>query len=291
MIVAYQLDPHKHVALEASSDSWIRFMHNTHTPAPYGYGWTITSLIPYVLGFGKFTLTLGIFKAFMILGLLLLWMLQHRLASLIPQQQEVNFNKSKWLFFLSPLVLIETIGNVHNDVWMMVFVFAAYISVFSMIKSKHILQKLLMGILTGILLFFSFEIKFASIALVPVFLLLVVNELLKKKNLLVCSLASYWSELSSLLLFIPLFTSRSQLFHPWYLIWSLSFLPFIRMKIVRLLLISFSISSMFRYIPFLYQGEYLPEVMSQQLLITWGGGLLLFFSTLLFQRVLRATMK
>src|SRR3989304_7698662 len=40
MLVIYHANPHLHTALEFAFDPWVRFMHNIHTPAPYGYGWT-----------------------------------------------------------------------------------------------------------------------------------------------------------------------------------------------------------------------------------------------------------
>lgn len=82
---------------------------------------------------------------------------------------------------------------------------------------------------------------------------------------------------SAVLLLIPLLSSRSQWFHPWYLIWSLSFLPFIHSNWLRVLLLSLSFSSMLRYIPWIKNGafEYTDELLVQQRIITWGVGLLI----------------
>lgn len=57
MVAVYHTNPHTHVALDFPHDEWIRFMHNTHTAAPYGYVWTLISLLPFLLGSGKFILT------------------------------------------------------------------------------------------------------------------------------------------------------------------------------------------------------------------------------------------
>ena len=64
IIFHYHLSPYTHKALDFPNDDWIRFMRWTHRYSPYGPAWLLLSLVPYVLGVGKFTLTLLAFKAF-----------------------------------------------------------------------------------------------------------------------------------------------------------------------------------------------------------------------------------
>jgi hypothetical protein len=104
-----------------------------------------------------------------------------------------------------------------------------------------------------------------------------------------------------MLLFIPLITLRSQQFHPWYLLWSLAWVPLIidtplpttSSKISPILsvlnnfwptvVLTFSFTSLMRYIPYLWSGEYTTVVLQQQKIITWSA--LLIAPVLLFMVV------
>lgn len=267
MVVKYAMDPHIHTALEFPSDDWTRFMHNTHTPAPYGYGWTIMSLVPVVLGMGKFLLTYFMMKVWVVVGFVLLWCAMKRLAEVLNVQKE--YEKNKWLFFLNPLVLIETFSNAHNDAWMMAPAILALALVFH--RKKNI-QQWLIWIGVVVLLVISASIKFATLALFPLFCVFAVKQFMKK-NMIVDTLIKYFPEFASLLLFLPLLTDRSQQFHPWYLLWSLSFIPFLRLKWAQIVLIAFSFSSLMRYMPYILVGDYTQNVLFDQRVITWGGGI------------------
>lgn len=267
MVVKYSMDPHIHTALEFPSDDWTRFMHNTHTPAPYGYGWTLLSLVPVVLGMGKFLLTYFLMKAWVVVGFVLLWCAMKRLAVVLNVQKE--YEKNKWLFFLNPLVLIETFSNAHNDAWMMAPAVLALSLVFH--RKKNNKQRMIwMGVV--VLLIISASIKFATLALIPLIGVIVLGKYVRQVNW-IHLFTKYWAELGSLLLFLPLFTARSQQFHPWYLMWSLSFIPFLRLRWAQLALIAFSFSSLMRYAPYILVGDYTQNVLFDQRVITWVGGI------------------
>jgi hypothetical protein len=80
----------------------------------------------------------------------------------------------------------------------------------------------------------------------------------------------WWGEAAAILMFLPLFTELSRRFHPWYLIWPLTFLPFVKNKFIKTLLICFSITSLLRYVPFLYTGIYSAPTEQLQILVTWS---------------------
>jgi hypothetical protein len=266
MVLVYQANPHVQIALDYARDDWTRFMHNTHTPAPYGYGWTALSLIPYALGFSKFLPTWLIFRAFSVLSLALLYFLLQKISRAINRQAlpPTTF----WLVFLNPLLILEVVANQHNDLWMMVPALAAVALVFSKPK-KQLLPILGLSVL---LLAASVTIKFATIALIPIWLLCVLRWAIKPIRV-----AINWQRValwSSILLFIPLLTARSQQFLPWYLLWSLVWLPFIENKWWRSWLIIFSITALLRYAPWLWAGEFTPEVLTQQKWLLWGGSTL-----------------
>jgi hypothetical protein len=128
-------------------------------------------------------------------------------------------------------------------------------------------------IISIVFFWFSYQVKFASVVLIPVLAGLWLDVFWQAKGTFkrcLEFLKMYWPELSAGLLFLPLFTDRSQQFNPWYLIWSLAFLPFIKVRWVRLTLIVFSLTSLLRYVPFLYLATYSPTEQLESRIITWS---------------------
>jgi hypothetical protein len=274
MVIQYQANPHLKTALDFAHDSWTRFMHNVHTPAPYGYGWTIFSLLPFLAGFKKFILTWFSFKLSSYLSLLLLIPIWHWLAQSF-ENLKLNW-KNVLIFCFNPLILIELIGNGHNDLWMMLPVFVSF-GLIPKLHKKSPLSKLLIGLGSAVLLVFSISTKLASLTIVPIWILLIIDSIKPKitKTIFEHLPISHkwwqqnWPLLASILMFIPLLTNRSQQFHPWYLTWALVWLPLIKNKTWKNLLLIFSFSSLFRYLPWILANDYSPYVKIQQKLITW----------------------
>ena len=305
MVVVYHANPHIQVALDFATDPWTRFMHNTHTPAPYGYGWTFFSLLPFSLGLDKFLLTWLIFRAASVMSLVgtfgvLVWLLKKRNMKLTTQNV---FSLS--LVFLNPLILIEIISNSHNDLWMVgpaVVSLGVLAMITPALKTDGINKKKWWLIISAVLLVVSISIKLATAVLLPVWvgmtgLALLNRELLKPSKMnaqmktLLDLLEKWWPVLASILLFLPLLSSRSQQFHPWYLSWCLVWVPLFPSsttsaskkidqffhalsEIWIYILIALSFTSLLRYLPFLLAGEYTDQVQLQQKLITWSGVLL-----------------
>ncbi|MCD8484964.1 hypothetical protein LRY65_04100 [Candidatus Woesebacteria bacterium] len=279
MVVQYQANPHVAVALDFAHDPWTRFMHNTHTAAPYGWGWTLLSLLPYVLSGGKFLLAYFGMKLWMIVGLVLY------LGSIWSIARQ-HFPRSAWwrwsLVAFHPLLLIETVLMGHNDVWMMWPVLVA-MNWLCCQKSKHVWWKVALSI---VLFGLSIWIKLATIVLVPflVWWLLpngwdqrIVSLFVgaKRSDQLLRFARRYQADIAAGLLLVPLMTARSQQFHPWYFIWVLSFVPFTRAQWWRATLLGLSVSSTFRYIPLMFAGwEYSPLVQTQMRIVTWSGAFL-----------------
>jgi hypothetical protein len=289
MVLVYQANPHVQVALDFASDPWVRFMHNTHTPAPYGYGWTALSLIPFVLGTGKFLTTWLLFRVMSLVSLV--W-LGGVLWWALPRQNQKPSYESLALLFLNPLIVIEVIGTFHNDLWMMAPAVWALVLVRPSAR-----KKLSTVLLSAGLLIFSISIKLATLTLIPLWLGLVAVDwpvvipgltqlsIWKKRREL---LSAWWPVLASLLMFIPLLTSRSQQFHPWYLTWVLVWVPLfpaLKNKWLggwRTLIWTLSVTSLLRYAPYLWHGIFTPEIIWQQKMFTWlpaiAATLLFFFS-------------
>jgi len=326
MVVEYHANPHVQVALDFPTDLWTRFMHNTHTPAPYFYGWTGLSLIPYSLGAGKFLITWLNFRLFAVISLVLLFWSFLLLSKKLHWQLEL---KNLTLLFFNPLLLIEIIANAHNDVWMLALFVLSLGLLMGDVKKKRLIISILLLVL-------SISIKYATALLIPVwcgFLFLgVLVKMLSGRLAMFKPLAEKTSVLltrlfflsASVLMFGLLFLSHSRQFLPWYLTWSLLWLPLIltnkennlinflsrlpligklglalekisqfELKVISswgLWLLAFSFSSLLRYVPWLMTGEYLEQTNSQEKLITWGGGILIFFLGLLWQRLAKRNL-
>lgn len=286
MVAVYHANPHIQVALDFATDPWVRFMHNTHTPAPYGYGWTILSLLPYMMSGGKFLLAWFSFRLMSLVSVgwlgAVLWTAIHH----DTQRSPVTLA----LVFLNPLVVIEVIGNFHNDLWMMAP------AVWSLVLIQPGAPKTWTRIAGSLaLLVVSISIKLASLALVPLWVVLLTSDWhfslpvfqhsWRERSQL---LKTWWPVLASGLMFLPLLTARSQQFHPWYLTWVLAWMPLFPrvnnkwLTVWQAFIWTLSVTSLLRYLPYLWQGNFTPEVVWHQKLITWIPallvGLVLFFS-------------
>lgn len=295
MVYLYRSNPHLKVAQDFSSDLWTRFMHNTHTPAPYGLGWTLLSLIPYGLGMGYFLPTWLIFRLFSLISFALLVYVLHEYAHYFSHKMTLS---QLALVFLNPLVLIEVISNQHNDLWMIVAVLAS----FSLLRKNLTMRRKLAG--SAILMGISISIKLATVVLLPLWLIVagiefgsgqIVKYLRQKSNLpesmlkyivsfIESKLLLFVPLIASVLLFLPLVLPRSKQFLPWYLLWSLAWLPLIKNKTWITFLVIMSYFALVRYVPWLYYGEYSDVVSEYQLAITWIPGLLYLTSALFSKR-------
>jgi len=274
MIVLYHANPYVQVALDFPSDPWTRFMHNVHTTSPYGYGWTAFSTILYVLGLGKFLWTWLLFKASAMFSLLAL-----SIAYGFDFKDEYYGQISLTSFLvvlLNPLFLLEYGLRGHNDIWMMVL---ALIS-FRLLVKKGKLPDVVSLIVSLGLLALSVTLKFATELLVPIWILVALVKFWP--NLPLRSfILKWWPVLASVVMFLPLATARSQYFNPWYLSWSFVWIPLFPWRetgkwlkevplLLTTILISFSVTSLVRYIPWLLTNGYGNVVLREEYVITWS---------------------
>ena len=269
ILIHYKANPHVRVALDYPNDLWVRFMNNTHTPAPYGYGWTAVSVIPYVLGFGKFISTWFSFKLFSLLGIVITFSV---ISMIVKKEKVENPSQKMAILFLNPLFLIEFLGNAHNDLWM---IWPALLALYYLKYYKNSFMTILFMI---VLMTVSVNIKFSTLALLPLIIYLLFEESLKKIKFftkIYQLIDHYFFDFASLLMFLPLFTSRSRFFLPWYLSWSLIFLPLLKSKLWQELLLVFALSSMLRYLPWIINLPWMSfgldnsGLINQQILTTW----------------------
>lgn len=272
MVMHYHANPHRQVALDFRHDPWLDFMHNVHTSAPYGYVWTGITMFFYFLSGGKLLLLwLGLRGG----NLLVMLALLTTIVALAKKTTRPINTQLLLALFANPLVLLELIGNIHNDWWMMWPALGAIYYLYPSKSARLSGKQIILGIA---FLMLSISIKYATVVLLP--LLLAINlpvNCLPYWQKIHCWLRQNFFTLAALLLLLPLLTSRSQLFHPWYLTWSLSFYPLIESKLLRRLLLLFSFASLCRYLPFLLIMGYDSHTLAYQQLITSLPGLYLLY--------------
>ena len=248
IITHYHLSPYTHRALDFPDDTWIRFMRWTHRYSPYGPLWIGYSLIPTVLGLGKFTITLFMFKIF--IGFF------HFVNTYIIYKILNKIKPSLTLFgtaayALNPLLLLEGVANAHNDV---VLATLLLLSVYFLIRGKTFFS--IMSVVVGI------SIKYIPILILPWTTL----RLLRSKNislqqlivLNLITMAVFTYLFSSVSISVPFVSSgATQIqFQPWYLFWTIPLAVLIPEAKLFVLTTALSLGSALRYLPYLYYGDW-----------------------------------
>lgn len=243
ILTKYGLSPYFFKALDFPADPWVRFMHWTHRYYPYGPGWLILTWLPSVLGWGKFTLTLVLFKM-MFVGF-------HLLNCVLVQKisQKATSTNIEWnlaYFGLNPLILIESLMSPHNETAMITLVLLALY----LVCRKYEVWGL-------VAIIASASVKFVSISLLPL-LYFWRNHNPQKLLLISCYI---W--LAGL---IPFILNREP--YSWY------FLPLIalaallnRGNFFQILMLGISAGTLIRYWPYILFGEYTLQTFKYQ---TWG---------------------
>ena len=229
----YHENPYLVMPIEFLRDPILLFTHAANKLGIYGIFWTIISGIPYFFSFGNYLISIFMFKLFaalFYLGLIfLIWKLTRNKLSVI-------------LFAANPLVIIETFISGHNDIVMMFF---ALLAVY-LLKNKRIF-------LAVLCLFLSILIKYATIFLVPIFLLTIIQYIKNKK--IDWNKFYLFSFFSMFVIFILSFLREE--IYPWYAIWPLTFLVLTteKRKLINIY-IGFSYGLMLSYAPYMYFGTY-----------------------------------
>ena len=126
-------------------------------PVVYGPAWIIICKGLTLLSFGDINIALISFKIASVLALMACTLLIYKIT---------NKKLFTTLFALNPLVLFETIANVHNDIFLVLFVL---LSLYMVVKKKN----LFVGVL---FLAIATAIKYLSILLLPFLLLYALKE-------------------------------------------------------------------------------------------------------------------
>lgn len=221
IVTKYGLSPWHYRALDFPADLWIRFMHWTHRLTPYPPFWIGLSLIPSFLGFGKFVLTLFLFKL-LAAGFYLgsIWLILQLTKGLLPAI----------LFAFNPLVIIETLVNGHMEIAM---IFLGLLAIYLVLSRRRFLS--------WISFIGSIGIKYMTIFLAPV--------LLKGKSWL---RRSVWLGLILTAAWIIYYG-----FQPWYVLWVLPFAYLLPVKSWEVKVVTlFSIAALFWNLPIVSFGDF-----------------------------------
>lgn len=247
IILNYHANPYTHRPLDFPNDEWLRFMRWVHRYSPYGPVWLLLSVVPSVLGFGKFVITLFNFKvlmaAFHLLNCLIIYKI---LFKLNPKNQMLGTS----FYALNPLVLIEGVVNAHNDV-----VLATFILLPVYLLSN---QKPLLSILANII---GTLVKYIPAINLPWLILEFFSNKPNLKRYLVLNLISLALStfiFSSFKVAVPFISSGSTQiqFQPWYLFWTLPLVAVIVDIRLMILATSICVGASFRYLPYLFYGDW-----------------------------------
>lgn len=243
----YGQNPYTHKPLDFPQDEWLRFMRWVHRYSPYGPVWISISLIPAVLGFGKFILNLLAFKFF--IG-------SFHIVNSYLIYQILKKTNPKYLFpglifyALNPLFLIEGVANAHNDIVQMSFILLSVYFLTSNNKVK-----------SAVTIILSSLIKYISVLMIPAFLAKIFKPDIKLEQLVLLSLGVIflftfiYSTFGLKVPFVPQGSTQVQ-FQPWYLLWSLPLVALIPYPPLIIVSIVLSFGASLRYLPYLYYGDW-----------------------------------
>ena len=260
ILVLHGQNPWTHTALDFPNDLWTRFMRWTHRTYPYGPLWLPLSSVFYHLGFGKFTLTLIMFKLLSTLSYLLATITLN-LTLIVKKYKNKPFLLS--LFVLNPLILIESLVSSHLDITMAAL---SLLGIYQLAKNSKTKA--------SISLLASAAIKYVTVSTLPFLPLLFLNKINYKKYL-------HYSLILTYLLTAYVITQREIL--PWYFITPFSITPFVDRSLYKKFVIALTPALLLRYVPFLLIGDYTQQVYLYRNVITFSVFIVMMLVLLTFK--------
>ena len=156
------------------------------TTSVYGPLWSIIAAFLVSLSFGNVTISLFIFKFASFLVHILNCYLIYKIT---------KSHKYILLYGLNPLILLEFLGNVHNDIYLLLFML---IALYFLIRKKNIYLGMLF-------LAFSISIKYSTALIVPFILIYCFRNKTIPKRILCCIISGLSIVASVILLYMPFF--------------------------------------------------------------------------------------
>lgn len=246
ILLKYSSNPYTHRPLDFSQDEWLRFMRWTHRYSPYGPSWIFLSLIPSILGFGKFTLTLITFKIFTsIFHFINIYLIYKIIWRLNPKA--AVFGTA--FYALNPLILLEGVANGHNDIVQATFLLLPTLLVLNRKNSLFVLS-----IIIGT------SIKYISVFTLPIVASAVskrisIKLLIQITLVLILIFTVIYSTFGISIPFVKTGATQVQ-FQPWYLIWIIPLVAILTNPSLTTLATALCFGASLRYLPYLYYGDW-----------------------------------
>lgn len=217
ILTYYHQNPYTTKALDFPNDPWLRFMHWTHRTYPYGPIFLVLTSITSFISFGKFIISYFATKSMFYLAYLLSVFLLKK-----------TDNRSAVFFATNPLVIVEGLINLHNDLIALAF---SFIGVFYLIKNKQVVKTYTAYLLSVLIKYLNFPILF-----------LYKNS----KTLSYITLGLF----HLLMLYIAIYKE----IQPWYFLNYFTLLPFIYQSILSLNILNFSL--LLSYYPYIRYSQW-----------------------------------
>jgi hypothetical protein len=239
IVTFYHQNPYLHTALDFPQDKMLAYMHWTHRVYPYGPTWLGLTIPLSYAGMQVSLITFYLFKILVSACFLgTVFYIGKILQRFAPKNELLGIS----FFALNPLIIVESLISAHNDVAM---VFLSILSIYLLMNNKYIRS--------SILLVLSIGVKFATAALLPIYLLVLYFQ--KKKKTI------NWEPVfvsMTIIMIIPvILASYRTNFQPWYLLDILPFAALISKKYyVFIPSVVLSLFSVFQYLPFIYLGNW-----------------------------------
>jgi len=239
IVTYYHQSPYIHKALDYQGDPMLTFMHWTHRYYPYGPFWLVLTVPLSFIGLNFFLPTFFLFKFLASLSYLGTAYFVSKILNKVRSKDEIV---GLVFFALNPLVIIEGLVSAHNEIPM---IFFALFSLFIFLN-KNFFRSIL-------LIFLSIGIKFATVFILPVYIL----SYFIQKNKKIISADLIFSLITFLMFVSILIASIRTNFQPWYLLLVLPFAALIGKKYyIFIPAIILSLFALLQYIPFLYKGDW-----------------------------------
>ncbi len=275
IILHYHQNPYLFTALDFPHDPMLSFMHWTHNTYPYGPFWLVMTVPLGFLGFNYFFLTFFIFKLFS-LGCFLgtVYFINKILKKISPEYSLVG----TILYACNPLVLIESLVSAHNDVGMM---FLGILGIYLLLEKKWLLgiSMVILSALTkqaGVFLLLPSILYAAQIMIGKKF----ISEKLFLLSCAVTTIVGY------------IFVITKIEIQPWYSLWFLPFIIFIKPnKYILWLLSGFCMGTLLRYVPFLWQGDWNGLAPTIKLYVTIVTPIVFLFIGFLWNTIIKSHVK
>ncbi|MEX2007781.1 MAG: hypothetical protein WD992_03330 [Candidatus Levyibacteriota bacterium] len=264
IVTYYNQNPYLHKALDYPGEPMLAFMHWTHRVYPYGPIWLGLTVPLSFIGSNFFLLTFFMFKALMSASFLgTAYFIGKILKKMAPKRELPGIA----FFALNPLVIIESLVSSHNDIAML---FIAMMALYLFMNRKYVRSVILLIISVGV--------KFATVFMLPVFL---INLVLRKKSV------PFEVRILPILVLMStavVIASVRTNFQPWYLLYALPFAALLSNKyFVVIPSVIMSFAALVLYVPYLYSGNWNPPIPEQLLWITTAGMAFSIASTLVFK--------